>query len=147
MASTFQWTTPDTIASALTTELNTLTNGSYSAASGAIDNETGLFLYVDVELSLASLNPTGTPSCSLFIVKSVDAGSNFEDGGGATAPANEALLCSFSLSTGASTKRRVVANLLIPPLQFKFVLLNNTGVSTAASGNTVRYRRHNEQGT
>ncbi len=147
MASTFKWDTVESIATGLSTELNSLANGSYTAVSSAVDNETDKYLYINVELSLASLNPTGTPSCSLFIVKSIDSGSNFEDGGGSVVPSNEALLCAFSLSTGSGTKRRVVANLLIPPLQFKFVLLNNSGVALANSGNTLRYRRHNEQGT
>lgn len=140
---TASWAAPNTIGNALTTELNSLANGSYSSASSAIDNEAGLFLYLDLELLLASLTPTGAPTVSVYAVYSIDNGTNFEDGGGATAPPNAALLCTIDLSTSASIKRRTRVNLSIAPLQFKLVVLNNSGVSFAASGNTVRYRRHN----
>ena len=36
---TAQWAVPNTIATALSTELNSLANGGNSAASAAIDNE------------------------------------------------------------------------------------------------------------
>lgn len=144
MATTFQWVAPETIASALTTELNTLTNGSYSAASTAIANESGLYENIALELFLASLTPTGSPSCSVYLLATLDA-TNYEDGGGATAPALGALLCVFDLSTSASTKRRTKTGLVIPPLGFKLVLQNNSGVSFAGSGSTLRYRRYNEQ--
>lgn len=147
MANTFKWVAPEAITSALTTELNTLTNGSYSAASAAITNETGgtgLYEYMALELVLASLTPTGTPSISVFLLPTVD-GTNYEDGGGATAPASGALLCVFDLSTATAAKRRTRSGLVIPPLDFKLVLLNSAGPSLASSGNTLRYRRYFEQ--
>ena len=42
------------IASALTTELNTLANGSASSASAAIDNTTNLDLFMDLTLTVAA---------------------------------------------------------------------------------------------
>jgi hypothetical protein len=145
MATTNKWVVPNTIATALSTELNSLANGSYTNASSAIDNETDLYEYLDLELLLASLTPSGSPYCSVYLTKSIDSGTNFEDGGGATAPPGAALICTFDLSTSTGAKRRVMGNLLIPPLQFKLIVLNSSGVSLASSGNTLRYRRHNEQ--
>ena len=138
---TSKWTAPEAIATALSTELNALGNGSISAASSAIDNETGLYLYLSVELALASLTPTGVPYCNLYLIKSVD-GTNFEDLSGSM---GHEVIAVFPMATGAAAKRIAIANILIPPLQFKLAVENQTGVSLAASGSTLKYRRHNEQ--
>ena len=137
---TVKWAAPETTASALTTELNSLGNGSVSSASAAIDNETDLYRYVSLELYLASLNPTGTPIVQVYINPSLD-GTNYED----TTPPSFSLLTTFDLATGSATKRRVRFNIPIPPLKFKLIVKNGSGVAFAASGNTLKYRRHNEQ--
>lgn len=137
---TVKWVAPESIASALTTELNSLANGSASAASGAIDNETGLYRYISLELYLASLNPTGTPIVQVYLIPTLDA-TNYED----TTPPNFSLLTTFDLTTGAATKRRMRWNIPIPPLSFKLIVKNGSGVAFASSGNTLKYRRHNEQ--
>jgi hypothetical protein len=146
MPTAFSWDTPIAIATVFTTDLNgtTMTNGTYSAASTAIDNETDLYEYMDAELALASFTPTGTPSASLFLLPSLD-GTNFVDGGGSTVPPNETLVGTVSLTTTASAKRRVFSRIIIPPFQFKLVVLNSAGVAFAASGNTLKIRRYNER--
>lgn len=141
MAVTQKWVLPDTIATALTTELNSLANAAQSAQSAAIDNEAGLFQYMEVELVLASLTPTGTPYCLLYLVKSVDGGSNYED---LTTSASHLVVASFPMSTAVAAKRIVVANILIPPALFKLAIQNQAGPALGASGNTVRYRRYYE---
>jgi hypothetical protein len=143
VATTAKWVAPETIASALTTELNALTAGSSCTPSAVIDNETDLFQYINLELVLASLTPTGTPSVDIYLLASLDSGTNYED----NSPSNGgSYLASFSFSTATAAKRCVLKNLVIPPLKFKLVALNNAGPSLAASGNTLKYRRHNEQG-
>lgn len=137
---TTKWTAPESAATALTTELNSLASGSISSASSAIDNTTDLYLYMSVELALASLNPTGTPYCNLYLVKSLD-GSNFED---LSTSASHEVVAVFPMATGSAAKRIVVANILIPPLQFKLAVENQTNVSLASSGSTLKYRRHYE---
>ena len=144
MASIFKWVAPESIATALTTDLNSLANGSYSAASAAIDNETDLYTHLDLEVYLGSLTPTGTPTVSAYLVPSVD-GTNYTDGGGATAPPIETLIAVLSLSTSTGAKYRSATNIPIPPLKFKLILLNSSGVALASSGNTLKYRRHNGQ--
>lgn len=137
---TQKWAAPEAITSALTTELNSLANNGLCTASAAIDNETGLYQYMEVELVLASLTPTGTPYCQLYLVKQID-GTNYEDN---TVSAAHQIIAVFPMSTAAAAKRIIVANILIPPTPFKLILENKTGVSLAASGNTVKYRRHYE---
>src|SRR5690242_11225523 len=114
MATTTKWVAPEATATALTTELNSLANGSQSAVSTAIDNETDLYQYVSLELVLASLTPTGTPYCSVYLVASLD-GTNYED---LTTSASHAVIATFPMSTAVAAKRIVVKNLLIPPLKF-----------------------------
>lgn len=142
MATTFSWTAPITIATGLSTELNSLANAAYCTASAAIDNETNHHLYLDVELVLTSLTPTGSPYCALYLLYSIDSGTNFED----TANAAAVPVAVFPFTTSVSAKRKVVANILVAPLHFKFVLQQNMGPSLAAASNTIRYRFHDEGG-
>ena len=138
---TLQWATPESTATALTTELNSLANGSLSTLSSAIDNTTGLYEYLAVEVALASINPSGTPYVTVYLFYSLD-GTNYEDG---SASASHAVAVSLPVTTGSSAKRAVSRHIPLQPLPFKLAVQNNTGVALAASGNTLRYRRFNEQ--
>lgn len=146
MTQTLTYSTPTSIATALGTELNNLANGAYSAASAAIDNSSTKHLYMALELNLASLTPgAANTGCSVYLIPSVD-GTNYGDGGGAVVPGPETYLCCFAaLSTGAGAKLRTMAGLPVPPLLFKLVLLNGSGVALAASGSTLEYRLYSEQ--
>jgi hypothetical protein len=141
MATTFKWVAPEAIASAHTTSLNTLTNGSLSAASSTVDNETDLYEFINLELVLASLTPTGTPVVNVWVAYSTD-GTNFDDG----SVAEMELLQPLPLSTSASAKRVSRGNIPIRPLKFQLYVENKSGVSFAGSGNTLKYRRTNLQG-
>lgn len=141
MATTVKWAAPESIQTALTTELNSLGDGAQSSASAAIDNETDLYEYIHLELVLASLTPTGTPYCTVYLLASLD-GTNYED---LTTSALHAAVASFPFSTATAAKRIVVKNLLLPPLKFKLAIENHAGASLASSGNTLKYRRSNEQ--
>lgn len=145
MATTFKWVAPESIATALSTELNSLGNGSFSAASSAIDNETDLFQYINLELVLASLSPTAGAYVDVWLEPALDATPNYVDHGKALQTAH--LLGTLPLDTTASTAQRIIRwNIPIPPLKFKLSVRNGAGVALASSGNTLKYRRHNEQG-
>lgn len=134
--------------SALTTELNSLANGSASAASGALGSDT-----VDAELwadfyflTGGSITPGTNARADLYLIRAPD-GTNYED---ATTGASESLppdafVGSFVPTSGAGTKRMVLRDIPLPPGLFKVILQNETGVSLAASGNTVKYRPHSLQ--
>lgn len=140
MASTQQWSTPAAIATALTTELNNLSNGAICTVSAAINNETGLYMYMNLELVLASLTPTGTPYCMAYLNKQID-GTNYED---ITVSSSHAVIATFPFSTAVAAKRIIVANILIPPTLFKLAVQNQAGPALTSSGNTLKYRLHNE---
>jgi hypothetical protein len=144
MASTFKHTTPEAIQTALTTELNSLANGAYSNASGAIDNLTGLYTHMALELYLDSLTPVAGQTIAVYLVPSID-GTNYEDGGGAVAPPAISYLCSFDLRAAAAAQRRAQTDIPIPPFAFKLILGNlaiTSGVALAAANNTLKYRRY-----
>ena len=144
---TFKWLAPEVIATALSTELNALANGSFSNASAAIANETDLFQFINLELALSSLTPVAGQMVAVYLLPTLD-GTNYADGGGAVALPNENLIATISLSTSTGAKRRVVNNILIPPLGFKLVVGNlaiTSGVAFGATGSTLKYRRHNGQ--
>lgn len=145
MATQLSWSTPTGIVTQLGTELNALANGAYTAASSAIDNRTTRYLYMGLELALASLTPaTGNTGCSVYLLPSVD-GATYPDGGGAIVPAPENYMCCFAaLSTSAGAKLRGVAGLPIPPLLFKLVGLNGAGVALGNTGNTLDYIMYSE---
>lgn len=141
MAVTAKWVAPDTIASALTTQLDSLGDGVASAASTAIDNDSDLYQYIELEIHLASLTPGSSPSVVILLQKSVD-GTNYEDGSELN---NAAVFTGASFSTAASAHHMCLGPLVIPPCKFKLILVNHAGAALASSGNTLKYRRFNEQ--
>lgn len=147
MATTFKWVAPEAIATAVSTGMNSLADGSFAGASSAITNETGgtgLYQYIDLELVLASLSPTAGAFVDVWIYATLD-GTNYSDN--AKPLQTSSKLYTFQLDTTASTAQRMVAySIPIPPLDFKLDVRNKAGVSLNASGNTLKYRRHYEQG-
>lgn len=145
MANKILWeTTPNSRSTVLTTELNSLGNGSYSAAGTAIDNSANLDQWGCLEVNLASLNPTSGAYLQLFLIQAPD-GTNYEDAPSSTNPGYHASVCVLSIPTGAATKRAISPWFRLPPCKVKFVLLNGSGVSLGASGNTVTLYTDNDE--
>lgn len=146
MATPFKWTGwnsgPGTV---LTTELNSLANGGFSAVGSAYDNTTNLDQWAACEINLASLNPTTGAYLQLFLVQSLG-GTNYEDPPSSTNPGYHMSVAVVSLTTGSATKRAATPMFRIPPGKWKFVLLNKSNVALAASGNTVNLYVTDEQG-
>lgn len=134
-----------TIATVLSTELNSLANNSYSAASAAQGSDTGAAeVYGDFELVIASFTPGSNPVVELYLIRSVD-GTNYEDGGGSVAPSQDAYVGAFQITTGTSAKRAVLRDVPLPPGLWKAVVRNLAGAAFPASGNTLRVRPHSLQ--
>jgi|SRR5215469_3142136 len=127
------------LTSVLTTGLNSLANGSMSAASATYDNSANLDLYVDIEVVLASLSPSAGAFVAIYLLESVD-GTNFPAQSDADLRLTTTqLLCTIPIGTTAATAQRVVVrNVLLPPAKVQFKLDNQTGVALNASGNTVK---------
>lgn len=144
MATTFKWVAPEALQTYHTTALNSLADGSYTTIGAAITNETDLYQYINVELFLAALSPTAGAFVDVWMYPTMDA-TNFASDSNALQTSN--LLCTFQLGITASTVQRLVrTNIPIPPLDFKVNVRNKSGVTLSSSNNTLKYRRHNEQG-
>lgn len=138
---TVSWIAAESNTSALTTEMNSLANGSICTASSAITNSSGLYRWMSIYLHLASLTPSAGGYCLVYLVPTLD-GSIYADLN--TSSLNR-IIATLTPSTSGSVKELIEVNIPIPPFDFKLAVQNSTGVTLAASANTLSYRRHNEQ--
>jgi hypothetical protein len=127
--------------SLITTALNSLTTTG-TATSGALDNTSNLYMYVDLQLLITyGTNPTAGSVIECYISRSVDGGTNYEV---AAAPAG--IVGAFVLAATTSAQYCVIPGVLVPPGFYKIHLVaKTTGQTAAASGNTVTGLYYNEQ--
>ena len=146
------WAAP-TVAytSYLTTELNACANNKI-VLGGAIDNESNLCTFLDLELYLASLDVSGqaNPSIDIYLLESIDGGTHFDTGeDGVTAdvdmPAQDKIITKMGMrkNTGAEVKHLIKTMIPIPPGRWKLALRNKTGIAFAGTLNTLYYRTYN----
>jgi hypothetical protein len=137
-----KYTALETIFSALTTELNSLADGSACTASSAFDNDTATtarFTNAMVEIYIATqgTNRAVGASVSLYVIPTTD-GTSYGD---ATAECLENYrVGTYSLDDTATAARYITGRIQLPPVDYKVVLKNDTGQALAASGNTVKFR-------
>lgn len=131
--------TVGTLATLLTTELNALASGSYSAAGSTVQaNRTDLNMYADFELAVTFASaPTVGNTVDLYVIPKVD-NTNYADGGGAITPPATYYAGSFVLRAVTTAQRVAIMGASIPPDDFKLVALNSSGVAFPASGSTVK---------
>ena len=148
-----KWSSPVvSLADYLTTTLNSLADNTLDLGT-AIDNTSNLARYIDLELTLASLDLSSqaNPYVVIYLIESVDGGTDYDtvsDGVSADAncpPADKIIaLMGLRPYSGAEAKLAVKTMVPIPPGNFKLALRNKTGVAFAASGNKLAYRTYNE---
>lgn len=140
---TQQWAAPATLVTGvLTTQMDSLASAALSAASTAFDNRTVRAEYINFKLHLASLTPTGTPQVSIWLFKSIDGGTIYDD---VSLAASHCLRASVGVTTGAGAKEASAENILIGPHMYKVAVQNQTNVAFASSGNTLDYSLHKEE--
>lgn len=125
----------------MTTELNALGNGDYSAVGPAIDNSVNLDVWAVAELVVDFVSaPNFGSICQLYMVISRD-GTNYEQGGNTASsvlPPETALVASFQLED-TTAAQRVMSNpfRLRGPHKHKPILRNRSGQAFPAAGSTV----------
>lgn len=141
---TFQWVAPEALQSYLSTGLDSLANAAFSASGAEVDNTTGLFQYINLELVIAAQGVARSAGAvvEVWTEVAVDATPNYPDRAVADLISN--FLRSFQLDAATTARRLTLTNIPIPPLKLKLYVKNGTGQAFAASGNTLKYRRHNE---
>ena len=130
-----KWATPSTRSSnILSTVANSLANGSESSVV-TYDNSTNRDLYALLTLKLGSITPSTGGSVSLRVT--INDGTDTSDRVGGD-------IYVLPLTSGASAKVNIVRATL-PPFSLRLSLVNNAGVTLAASGNELYVRPWNEE--
>lgn len=141
-APSLNWSAPASAVSYLTTELNSLADGS-NVLGAAIDVSAfaapnAYAMLMEVELVLASFTPGSAPYALLWLINQVD-GTNYEDGGASVNPGAGAPVYTRGIVTGTGAKRLVFPAFVMPATKFKLLTGNRSGASFASSGNTLKY--------
>ena len=130
-----KWTPPSTRSSNFAgAAFNSLANGSESATV-TYDNSSNMDLYAAVTLKLGSITPSAGGSVSLRITQSDGTDTSDKIGGD---------LYTLPLTSGASAKINITPLLRLYPFSLRFSLVNNSGVTLAASGNEIYITPFNE---
>lgn len=130
-----KWAAPSTRSSNfLSTSCNSLASGSESAVV-TYDNSTNRNLYGAVTLKLGSITPSAGGSVTLRVTQS---------DGTDTADKAAGDLYTAVLASGASAKVVIFPMVRIYPFSLRFSVVNNSGVTLAASGNEIYVTAFNE---
>jgi hypothetical protein len=124
-----------TIATLLSTELNSLANNALNI--GSAYSSGGNYVMADIEANVTfGTAPTANTALVIWFLRAPD-GTNYEDGGTSVTPAR---LPDVVIPLRAvTTAQRVVRRVAIPPGTFKPLLKNDgSGQSLSASGNTIK---------
>lgn len=130
-----------TLQTVLSTELNSLANGSFAATSGAVSLASGENVYQEADLELTvSFGTAPSPGgLAVWLLRRID-GTNFENANASTTP--PARMPDVIIPVQAVTgTQRITVSLPMPPADFKVCVKNDsTGQSFASSGNTLKIR-------
>lgn len=131
-----KWATPGTRSSNLaSTTLNSIANGSETAVV-TYDNSTNKDLYGIVTIKLGSITPSSGGSVTLRITLNDGTDTADKIGGDQyTVP----------LTTTTGAKVAIINMVRLYPLSMRLSVINNSGVTTAASGNELYVRPWNEE--
>jgi hypothetical protein len=145
------WLTyPAASSNKLTTELNSLADGSVTALSAEIDNSTNQHMFADFQVDLASLTIGSTNAyVAVFIVPTVD-GTNYPDWASGAIPnyaAQYQRAVGLVKNVSAAAARVDIEEVRIPPGKFKVALRNGVGAALASSGNTLAIRTYSNSYT
>lgn len=152
MATNFLWSGAGAYSLAvgnwLTTELNALAASSANVLStlGAAFQNTGGWLYADVEfVAGGTMTPVAPAFGELWLLLSLDGGTNYEDGSATVAPGRPADLILPVRAGTTITPRAGASRLILPPGFYKPLFRNQLGASLPATSNLVRFAAYTQQ--
>lgn len=129
-----------------TTVLNSLASGNAILTDTDIVNGTSLDRLMDLSLQLgtsAYTNPGN--NLSFYIYALNDDGTRYGDGrftSSTTGPPTYTPCASIPLFQANSTMCGEALGIVIPPGTFRLVVMNNSGTTIAATGNSLKYRTY-----
>lgn len=141
------WQAPSALTAYFTTELNTLADSTsdttgFSAAGAEIANATSLNRFLALELVLAAQGAARSAGgfVAVYINYAAD-GSTYDD---TSNKAFSEMIAYFPLDAATTARRLTRTGIPIPPVDFKLLVLNDTGQALAGTGNTLKYITYNE---
>lgn len=121
----------------LTTELNALANGAYTAAGAEYDNSAQLDVWGIAILSgTFAVAPTLNSPLHLYALAALD-GTNYQDGSASLRPPDDTYLGTFQLYNNASLQKVLTRPFRLKPVKLKFMGFNGSGQAMTASGHTI----------
>jgi len=134
-------------AAAFGSEVNSIVTGNAILSSIAIANGTALDMFCDVSLSLGSITPVAPNFIGIYMHPLNQDGTTYGDGRFASSAAGPPGATYYKgnivLTTTVGVQTGLISGIVLPPGDFKFVLYNRSGVTLAASANTIKYRTYN----
>ena len=152
MATNFLWSGSGAYSLAvgnwLTTELNALpaSSGNVLSTLGAAFQNTGSWLYADVELVAGgTMTPVAPAFVEIWLLRSLDGGTNYPDGSATVAPGRAPDLTLGVRAGTTITPRADASRIELPPGFYKPLLRNQCGASLPATGNLLRFAGYTQQ--
>ena len=126
--------------------LGAAADNEWSTLSAEFDNSTNGYMFMDIEVTLASAAFTGADSAfEVYVVPSLD-GANYPntvfDASTITDQQenNQYFVGSITTSGATEAQRQVIRGVEMPNGKFKIGARNRTGDALATTGNTVKWR-------
>lgn len=144
---TIQFSSYPGLTSYLTTELNSLANGSRKLGA-ALDTAQATHMAVELDLAAQGSARSAGAQCEIYLLKSLDGGTDYDYGSDSLDPPLTTLVAVLPLDA-ATTARVVTAMFPLPgDLPYaKLLLKNSTGQAFAASASTLKYALYNLENT
>jgi hypothetical protein len=142
MPNALYWTTPAAIQTPIGTGLNSLANNA-RVVSGTMTVTREQ--YADAELLVTfPVTPSTNGYVSLYVMPTLD-GTNFADGDATLGPAANMQVGTFAPQASTSAQRLVIRQIVLPAVNYRWLLWNRAGQAFAASGNTLRTRTYSPE--
>lgn len=128
------------------TELNSLANAavvlsSVGGSSGKFtNNDTGGAIWGELFLTLGAIGSTLSAGANIagWFISSPDSGSTYEKSSAAPPRPPDFIIPLPATTISAADQFKAAGKVMLPSVQFKVLLQNNTGQALAASANTLK---------
>jgi len=133
----------------MSADLNTIGSGKSNIGAVAIDNTTNRLFYGVFEIVLAAvdLSASTNPAVYLYLVPSYD-GTNYADDGTDDSttlhPPQQYQVAAMGVDPGVGSMahRAVSPHIMLDPVKYTPVVVNDTGAALASSGNTLKMKTY-----
>ena len=141
------WQAPSSLTSYLATGLDSIADSTtdttgFSVVGAEIANATALNRFLALELVVAEQAAARTAGGFLGVYINFAADGTTYDNTSNKAFAE--LVAYYPVNAATGALRLTKRDIPIPPIDFKLLVLNDTGQALAASGNTLKYITYNE---